>query len=51
MEIPMGYHFTGGRFGGWVLYMKGGKPHHEYNFFGLEWTNIGSSKALGLANI
>ena len=36
-----------GRFGGWVLYMKGGKPHHEYNFFGLEWTNIGSSKALG----
>ena len=36
-----------GRFGGWVLYMKGGKPHHEYNFFGLEWTNIGSPKALG----
>jgi len=36
-----------GRFGGWVLYMKGGKPHHEYNFFGLERTNIGSSKALG----
>jgi arylsulfatase len=36
-----------GRFGGWVLYLKGGKPHHEYNFFGLEWTNIGSPKALG----
>jgi len=36
-----------GRFGGWVLYMKGGKAHHEYNFFGLEWTNIGSPKALG----
>ena len=36
-----------GRFGGWVLYMKGGKPHHEYNFFGIEWTNIGSPKALG----
>jgi len=36
-----------GRFGGWALYMKGGKPHHEYNFFGLEWTNIGSPKALG----
>jgi arylsulfatase len=35
-----------GRFGGWVLYLKGGKPHHEYNFFGLEWTNIGSPKAL-----
>src|SRR6187397_305132 len=36
-----------GRFGGWTLYMKGGKPHHEYNFFGVEWTNIGSPKALG----
>lgn len=36
-----------GRFGGWALYMKGGKPRHEYNFFGLEWTNIGSPKALG----
>src|SRR6188768_796920 len=35
-----------GRFGGWVLYMKNGKPHHEYNFFGIEWTNIGSPKAL-----
>ena len=35
-----------GRFGGWTLYMKGGKPHHEYNFFGLEWTNIGAPKAL-----
>jgi arylsulfatase A-like enzyme len=35
-----------GRFGGWTLYMKGGKPHHEYNFFGIEWTNIGSPKAL-----
>ena len=36
-----------GRFGGWVLYMKGGKPHHEYNFFGLEKTKIASTKALG----
>jgi len=35
-----------GRFGGWTLYMKGGKPYHEYNFFGLEWTNIGAPKAL-----
>ena len=35
-----------GRFGGWVLYMKGGKVHHEYNFFGIEKTNIASSKAL-----
>ena len=33
-----------GRFGGWSLYMKGGKVHHEYNYFGLERTNIGSTK-------
>lgn len=35
-----------GRFGGWVLYMKGGKLKHEYNFFGLEHTNIASAKPL-----
>ncbi|MGC3944699.1 MAG: arylsulfatase [Chryseolinea sp.] len=35
-----------GRFGGWVLYMKGGKLHHEYNFFGLEKTNIASPKII-----
>ena len=29
-----------GRFGGWTLYMKDGKIHHEYNFFGVERTNI-----------
>jgi arylsulfatase len=32
-----------GRFGGWTLYMKAGKLHHEYNYFGLEHTNIASS--------
>jgi arylsulfatase len=37
-----------GRFGGWVLYLKGGKPHHEYNFFGPRIGQIyGSPKALG----
>ncbi|MGH8135913.1 MAG: sulfatase-like hydrolase/transferase, partial [Steroidobacteraceae bacterium] len=35
-----------GYFGGWVLYMKSGKVHHEYNFFGLEHTNIASKSAL-----
>ena len=35
-----------GRFGGWVLYMKGGKVKHEYNFFGVEHTNIASPKSL-----
>jgi arylsulfatase len=27
--------------------MKGGKVHHEYNFFGLDRTNIATTKALG----
>ena len=35
-----------GYFGGWVLYMKDGKPHHEYNFFALERTNIAGETAL-----
>jgi arylsulfatase len=29
-----------GAFGGWTLYMKDGRVHHEYNFFGVERTNI-----------
>src|ERR1700693_2607990 len=36
----------GGRFGGWTLYMKDGKVHHEYNFFGIERTNIADASAL-----
>lgn len=35
-----------GYFGGWVIYMKDGKPHHEYNWFALERTNIGGDAAL-----
>jgi arylsulfatase len=35
-----------GRFGGWSLYLKDGKLHHEYNYFGLERTNIASAKPL-----
>jgi arylsulfatase len=35
-----------GAFGGWVLYMKEGKVHHEYNYFGVERTNIGAPTAL-----
>src|SRR5213079_832678 len=35
-----------GAFGGWVLYMKDGKLHHEYNYFGIERTNIGGPTAL-----
>lgn len=35
-----------GYFGGWTLYMKEGKPHHEYNWFALERTNIGAETAI-----
>ena len=35
-----------GYFGGWTLYLKDGKVHHEYNFFGLERTNVASKSAL-----
>ncbi len=35
-----------GYFGGWILYMKDGKVHHEYNFFALERTNIAGDTAL-----
>ncbi len=35
-----------GYFGGWTLYMKDGKPVHEYNFFGLEWTKAAATAAL-----
>ncbi len=35
-----------GYFGGWVIYMKNGKVHHEYNFFAIERTNIGGTESL-----
>jgi arylsulfatase A-like enzyme len=35
-----------GRFGGWSLYMKAGKVYHDYNYFGLEHTNIASTKSI-----
>ena len=35
-----------GYFGGWTLYMKAGKVHHEYNWFALERTNVAAPSAL-----
>jgi len=35
-----------GYFGGWSLYMKNGRVHHEYNYFGVERTNIAGTTAL-----
>jgi arylsulfatase len=36
----------GGRFGGWSLYMKGGKPTYVYNFIGLQRTSVASPQAV-----
>ncbi|MGY6276062.1 arylsulfatase [Methylomonas sp. MgM2] len=36
----------GGRFGGWSLYMKDGKPAYTYNFLGLNQYTVAGSEAL-----
>jgi len=36
----------GGRFGGWSLYLKDGKPAYTYNLLGLNSTTISSPEAL-----
>jgi arylsulfatase len=36
----------GGRFGGWTLYLKDGKPVYCYNFLGLEEYKVEASQAL-----
>jgi arylsulfatase len=51
VEIPAGggngtLIAQGGRFGGWSLYVKGGKPAFDYNFLGLERWSIASAQAL-----
>lgn len=51
VEIPAGggngtIIAQGGRFGGWSLYLKDGKPAYDYNFLGLTRTTIASSQAL-----
>jgi len=35
-----------GYFGGWALYMKGGRVVHDYNFFGLSHTKVASKAGL-----
>src|SRR5688572_24580389 len=35
-----------GRFGGWSLYMKDGKPTYTYNFLGLQRFTVASSQSL-----
>lgn len=36
----------GGRFGGWALYVKDGKPAYDYNFLGMERSTVEASEAL-----
>ncbi len=36
----------GGRFGGWALYLKDGKPVYTYNFLGLERFTVAGTEAL-----
>jgi arylsulfatase len=36
----------GGRFGGWSLYVKDGKPGYDYNFLGLQRTSIVAANPL-----
>ena len=36
----------GGRFGGWSLYVKDGKPAYTYNFVGLQQYTVNASRAL-----
>jgi arylsulfatase len=51
LEIPAGRGngailAQGGRFGGWSLYMKDGKPAYTYNFLGLAKYTVTAPQAL-----
>ena len=51
VEVPAGgangvILAQGGRFGGWSLYMKGGKPIYAYNFLGLQRFTVAATQAV-----
>jgi arylsulfatase len=51
IEVPAGgangtLIAQGGRFGGWSLYVKDGRPAYDYNFLGLTRATIASSRPL-----
>ncbi len=51
VEIPAGgangvIISQAGSFGGWSLYMKGGRPTYTYNYGGLEWYTAAAPRAL-----
>jgi arylsulfatase len=50
LEIPAGgangaVLVQGGRFGGWALYFKDGKPSYTYNFLGMQSFTVSASEA------
>jgi arylsulfatase A-like enzyme len=58
VEIPQGgangvILAQGGRFGGWSLYLKDGKPAYTYNFVGLQRYTVASPQSLppGMATV
>ncbi|MGZ8226291.1 MAG: arylsulfatase [Methylococcaceae bacterium] len=51
VEIPQGgangvILAQGGRFGGWALYLKDGKPAYAYNLIGMEHTTVAAAQPL-----
>ena len=51
LEVPKGgangvVLAQGGRFGGWALYFKDGKPAYTYNFLGMERFTVAASEAV-----
>jgi arylsulfatase len=52
VEVPQGATAhgiiiaQGGRFGGWALYVKDGRPAYDYNFLGIEHFTVAASEAL-----
>ncbi|MGH7586041.1 MAG: arylsulfatase [Gemmatimonadales bacterium] len=52
IEVPAGgangvVIAQGGRFGGWALYLRNGRPMQTYNYGGLRLTNVAAPSALG----
>jgi arylsulfatase len=51
VEVPQGgangiVIAQGGRFGGWALYVKDGKPAYDYNFLGIERFTVAAGEPL-----
>jgi arylsulfatase len=51
VEVPKGgangaLLVQGGRFGGWALYVKDGKPAYDYNFLGLGRSSVAAAQPL-----